>query len=79
MNIRFYTLAALYLLIIFGSIYGLFVDEISINVGDDSRFHYSLTGWSKNLLCLFGLFIAGAASSYPIFLAVYRALSNNKL
>jgi len=70
--LRFYSLAALYLFVVFSSIYGFFIDEISF-------FDLSLTGWSKNLLCFFGLFIAGIISLYPMLLAVYKALSNNKL
>ena len=70
-TLSFYLLAALYLFVVFGSIYGLFVDKITI-------LHFSLTGWSKNLLCLAGLLIVGLVSAYPMLLAVYRALSNNK-
>ncbi len=70
-KISFYLLSALYLFVVFGSIYGLFVDKITI-------LHFTLTGLSKNLLCIFGLLIVGLVSAYPVILAIYRALSNNK-
>jgi len=68
-RIFFYILAALYTFVTFGSIYGLFVDEITI-------FQLSLTGWPKNLLCIFGLLVVSLVSSYPILLALHRAFSN---
>ncbi|UTA47156.1 hypothetical protein L1F30_13415 [Simiduia sp. 21SJ11W-1] len=67
-SIMFYVFSAAYLFLVGGSIYGFFVNEISV-------FQYTLTGWSKNLLCLFGILIAGAVAAYPIVLAVYRAFS----
>ncbi len=66
----FYFLSALYLFVVFGSIYGLFVDEITL-------FGFSFSGWSRILLCLSGLLVAALVSAYPMFLAVYRALKNN--
>ena len=68
---RFYFLSGLYLFVVFGAMYGFFVDEISV-------FQYSVSGWPKNLLCLFGLFGAAAIAAYPLVLAVYRALSANR-
>ena len=73
--IRFYVLAFGFLFLVFGSIYGLFVDEIALRIGSDPAFHVSLTGWRKNALCLLGLVVAGIISSFPIILALYRALS----
>lgn len=77
-SIRNYSLAALYLFIVGGSIYGLFVSEISIRLGSNPNFHLSLGGWSKNLLCLIGLLLAGVVAAYPIVSAVYKALVNSK-
>ena len=68
--IKFYGLAILYILIVVGSIYGLFVNEISI-------FKFTLSGWKKNLLCLSGLCIIAVISTYPVLISVYRAFSNN--
>jgi hypothetical protein len=67
----FYILAVLYLFLFFGSIYGLFVDELSI-------FGYTLTGWGKNTLCLFILLIPGLITAYYVGLAVHRALSSSQ-
>jgi len=67
----FYLLATLYIFVIFASIYGFFVDEITI-------FNFSLSGWSKNLLCIFGLLVASIASAYPMVSAVYKAFNNSK-
>jgi len=66
---RFWSLSALYLFVVFSSIYGFFIDEIYF-------FGFTLTGWSKNLLCLFGLFILGIISLYPILIGIYRAVDN---
>jgi RsiW-degrading membrane proteinase PrsW (M82 family) len=76
LSIRNCSLAALFLFIVAGSIYGLFVSELSIRLGSNPDFYFALSGWPKNLLCLSGLFLAGAVAVYPILLAVYRALSN---
>lgn len=70
--IKFYALAAAYLFIISGSIYALFVPEVSIQFGS---LHYSLSGWPKNLICLGTLFIVALIPAYPIILALYRALA----
>jgi hypothetical protein len=67
----FYIILVLYLFLFFGSIYGLFVDELSI-------FDYTLTGWGKNTLCLFILLIPGLITAYYVGLAVYRALSTSQ-
>lgn len=72
---KFFLLAFLYLLVVFGSIYGFFVNELNIGFGD-SIFSFSLTGWAKNLVCIFGLFVVGAIPTLPIVRAVYRALKN---
>jgi hypothetical protein len=69
-EIKFLSLAGLYLFMVFSPVYGFFVDEISL-------FNFTLTGTSKNLLCLFVLFIVGIISSYPMLLVVYRALKNS--
>ena len=74
--IRFYSLSAAYLFLVFGSIYGLFVDELSFGLSTFPTFHFSLTGWIKNLFCIFGLFIAGLIPAIPILLALYRAINN---
>lgn len=69
---RFIALAAAYLVTVVGSIYGLLVSEIPIELGS---LHYTLSGWPKNLICLGLLFLVAMISAYPILLAVYRALS----
>jgi len=68
--LRFYAFSGLYLFLVFGSIYGLFVEEITL-------FTLSFSGSSKNIICAVGLLIAGAASMYPIISIVYKALSNS--
>lgn len=69
-EIKFLSLVGLYLFMVFGPIYGFFVDEISF-------FNFTLTGLSKNLLCLSVLLVVAIISSYPMLLAVYRALRNS--
>ena len=68
-GLMFYLLSALYLFVGFGSIYGLVVDEIIL-------FQLSITGGSKNALCLTGLLLVGLISAYPIVSAVHNALNN---
>jgi hypothetical protein len=75
-EMKFFLLAFIYLFVFFGFIYGFFVHELNIGFGGDSSFNFSLTGWAKNLLCIFGLFLLGAVPAYPIVRAVYRALGN---
>lgn len=75
---KFYLLAFLYLFTFFGSIYGLFVDELNIGLSVDSAFNVTLTGWAKNLFCLFGLLLVAGVSAYPIVIALSRALKNEK-
>ena len=61
----FNLLAILYLAVFFSSIYGLFVDEISL-------FGIVLEGWEKNALCLSGLFIVCVISVYPVISILYN-------
>lgn len=72
MKIGFYLLSLLYLFVVFGSIYGLFVSELTVKPGWTPSLQFTLSGWSKNLLCVFCLFLAGCIGAYPILLAVYR-------
>lgn len=71
---KFFLLAFLYLFVFFGSIYGLFVNELTIGLEADPNLNIVLTGWVKNLTCLFGLLLIGVVSAYPLVAAVYRAL-----
>lgn len=71
----FYIFSALYLFLVFGSIYGLFVSELTIGLSSIPYFHFSLIGWVKNIVCLLGLLLSGLISAYPILLALYRAMS----
>jgi predicted Co/Zn/Cd cation transporter (cation efflux family) len=66
------------LIVLFGSIYGLFVSELVIKIGSNQSFHYVLSGWKKNTLCLIGLSIVSIIACYPIVSAVYSALSNGQ-
>lgn len=70
---KFYLLAFLYLFAFFGSIYGFFVNELNFGFGS---FTFSLTGWTKNIVCTSGLFLVAAIPAFPIVGAVYRALKN---
>ena len=70
-NLKQYSLLILgigYLFLFFGSIYGLFVKEISLGFGP-------LSGSKKNLLCGFGLLLAFIIGSYPLLSGLYKALS----
>ena len=58
-----------YLFLFFGSIYGLFVKEISLGFGP-------LSGSKKNILCSLGLFLAIIIVLFPIISGLYKALSN---
>lgn len=71
---KFYLLVLLYIFVLFGSIYGFFVSELNIGFGADSAFNLSLSGWGKNLVCLFGLLLIGVVSTWPIVSAVYKAI-----
>ena len=73
---KFFLLAFLYLFVFFGSIYGFFVHELSIGLGENSKFNVSLIGWAKNLTCIFGLFLVAAVPSYLIARVLYRAVVN---
>lgn len=73
---KFFLLAFLYLFVFFGSIYGFFVNELNIGLGENSKFNVSLTGWAKNLTCIFGLFLVAAIPTYLMVGTVYRALVN---
>jgi hypothetical protein len=75
---RNYLLSSLYLFIVFGSIYGLLVDELQISLFSQKPLQYTVTGWQKNLLCLFGLLFAAILPAFPIARSVYRALSNSR-
>ena len=75
---KFYFFAFIYLFVLFGSIYGLFVSELAIKLGSNQNFHYVISGWQKNTLCLVGLSIVSIIACYPIVTAVYRALNNGQ-
>jgi hypothetical protein len=77
-RILFYIFCALYLFLFFGSIYGLFVSELSVKLGTNPNFHYTLNGWTKNIACFSGLMLAGLIPAIPIVLAVYRALNSEQ-
>ena len=72
---KFYLLVALYFFVFFGSIYGLFADQIAFKFGSNPKYHLILVGWQKNLLCGLCLLATVLASTYPVLLAVYNALS----
>ena len=74
-GVAFYFLCGMYLLLVFGSIYGLFVSELSFKFGENTSFHFTLSGWIKNIVCILGLLVAGFIAAFPILLAIYRALS----
>ncbi len=71
----FVTLALGYIFLFFGSIYGLFVSEISIAITTDPQYHITLTGWAKNLTCIFGLLINASVPVYLIGSALYKAVT----
>lgn len=73
---KFYIFSLIYLFVLFGSIYGLFVSELAIKLGSNQNFHYVIRGWQKNTLCLVGLSLVSIIACYPIVMSVYRALSN---
>jgi hypothetical protein len=58
-----------YIFVFFGSIYGLFVDEISLGFGP-------LTGTTKNILCGFGLLSVFILTTFILLSPLYKALSN---
>jgi len=74
---KFYFLVALYLFVFFGSIYGLFAEQIALKPGSNPEYHLILIGWQKNLICGLGLLATALASTYPMLLAVYNALSKS--
>jgi len=76
-KMKFYFLVALYFFVFFGSIYGLFADQISLKFGSNPKYHLILIGWQKNLICSLGLLATALASTYPMLLAVYNALSKS--
>ncbi|WP_101230052.1 hypothetical protein [Colwellia sp. 75C3] len=73
----FIFLASSYIFFFFGSIYGLFVSELSVKFGANPQYHYVLSGWHKNSLCLSLLLILAALGVYPILRGLYLALSNS--
>lgn len=72
----FYILAIAYIFTFVASLYGLFVTEVNIGFSQWPNFHFTLSGWKKNVLCVLGLIIVALIPSYPIVTAVYRALKN---
>lgn len=71
---KFYFFGFLYLFIFFGSIYGLFVSELNIGLGDGSEFNYVLAGSMKTVVCMFGLLLIAAIPACFVVTAVYNAL-----
>ena len=57
-----------YLFLFFGSIYDLFVEEISLGFGP-------LSGSKKNLICGFGLLSTFIIAAYLLLSVLYKALS----
>lgn len=74
---KFYLFAFIYLFIFFGSLYGLFANELNIGFGSNSLLNYSLTGWKKNVFCVLGLILVAAVSTYPVLLGLYKAIKNS--
>ena len=72
---KFCILSILYLFVLFGSIYGLFVEQVAFKLGPNPNFHLVLIGWKKNLICSLGLLAAASVAVYPVLLAVYNALT----
>ncbi|PKG39800.1 hypothetical protein [Psychromonas sp. Urea-02u-13] len=65
-----------YLLLFFGSIYGLIVSEVSIKFTSNAQYHIVLNGWVKNWTFGLGFLLAIGIASYPILSGLYKALSN---
>jgi hypothetical protein len=61
----FYILAILYLVTFFGSIYGLWADQLVFRYWIGPEYKWVISGWKKNSLCLLGLFIVLSILAYP--------------
>ncbi len=73
---QFYLFSFLYLFVFFGSVYGLFVDELTLGLRQPSNVNITLEGWRKNALCITGLLIAALIPTVPLVTAICRALKS---
>ena len=74
MRYLFFPAILSYLLLFFGSIYGLFVSDLSFKIGSNTDFHYSISGWQKNVLCCGGLLIVALIAVIPVVVMINNAL-----
>ncbi len=72
----FIVLSLGYLILFFGSIYGLIVNEVSFKFSSNPQYHFVIDGWVRVLIFGLGFLLAIIIVVYPLLSGLFKALSN---
>ena len=73
--IRNFIIAGAYLFLLFGSIYGLLLDQVSIPYRFAPMQYLVFQAGPKIMLCLTGLLLAAAVTALPLVAMILRAIT----